>query len=418
MNSARTTITVLALTSATLATFCNPANAGTYRAWGANISGCLGNGNSVQQGTPVEVTALNGEVTQFATGLATSYALMADGTVKAWGANWKGQLGNGNLNPSMTPVTVQGLTNVVMISASDARAFALKADGTIWGWGDNEFGALGVGYMSSAVTVPTQVGFNNDIVFINAGFYHSLAIRANGTVVAWGFNYYGQLGNGTNIESLMPVPVMNLTNVVDVAAGDQHSIAVKADGTLWAWGNNDSGQLCNGTITGTVNVPTQVVDFTNAVKVAAGVSHCIALLQNGDVYCWGRNQFGQIGSGTNDEYITFPYFVVANATKIDAGEDSSYALTANNMLMAWGENLYAQLGDGVNETYRNFAAPVAKLGATHDFVAGTRNVFAVVEWPDAPVPSACPADVAPNGGDGTINVMDLLQVINSWGMCP
>ena len=418
MNAAHNIIATLALTGAALSTFCNSALAGNYRAWGSNLAGCLGDGTTVDRSTPVAITALNGEVTQFAAGASTSYALMADGTVKAWGANWYGQLGNGTLNPSMTPVTVQGLTNVVMIAASDTRAYALKSNGTLWGWGYNEYGNLGVGFASPAVSVPMQIGFNNDITHISAGLYHNLAIRANGTVLSWGFNYYGQLGNGTTVETMTPGPVLNLTNIVHVAAGDQHSLAVKSDGTLWVWGSNDSGQFCDYTVGGFSDEPIQIVDFTNAVKVAAGVSHCVALLQNGDVYCWGRNQFGQCGATDDVEYQIFPLFVVANATQIDAGEDSSYALTQGKTLKAWGENLYGQLGDGQNEMARHFPAPVAKLGETHAFAAGTRTVLATVEWPDAPTPSSCPADIAPDGGDGSVNVMDLLQIINAWGMCP
>ena len=205
-----------------------------------------------------------------ASGESYNIALKADGTVWAWGCNEYGQLGNG-MSGSGTekaiPVQVKGaagngyLTNVVAVAAGDSHSMALKSDGSVWTWGRNNYGQIGNAASGDDMneTTPVQVkgvngnGYLAGIVDIAIGYNHSMALKTDGTVWAWGRNARGELGNGTTTQSTVPVQVKGesgigyLSDVVSIAAGADHSIALKSDGTVWAWGNGVAGQLGDGT---------------------------------------------------------------------------------------------------------------------------------------------------------------------------
>src|SRR3989304_5520615 len=186
-----------------------------------------------------------------------SLALKNDGTVWAWGLNVSGQLGNGTNTNSNVPVQVAGLTGITAIAGGGrAHSLALRNDGTVWAWGFNTSGQLGNGTLTNN-NVPVPVSSLTAVTALAGGGNHSIALRNDGTVWAWGYNGYGQLGNGTFTNSNVPVPVTSFTGVSAISSGDLHSLALKNDGTVQAWGNNASGQLGNGTFTNS-NVPVPV----------------------------------------------------------------------------------------------------------------------------------------------------------------
>ena len=237
----------------------------TVWAWGLNSSGQLGDNTSVSKINPVQVLSSDGVtplsgVTAIAAGGTFSLALRNDGTVWAWGNNTNGQLGNNTLVASSTPVQVvvsggSALTGIKAIAAGGSHALALKDDGTnIYAWGYNKFGQLGDGTVISS-NVAVNVITTGVVTAISAGLDHSLAV-IGGRVYAWGYNYYGQLGNGAAL--LNDAPVMTpqtvidqdevfLSLIVDVIATGHHSIARATNGTIWTWGNNSYGQLGDGT---------------------------------------------------------------------------------------------------------------------------------------------------------------------------
>lgn len=175
-------------------------------------------------------------------------ALRGDGRVWAWGANPYGELGNGNQQVSGTPVLVQGLDKIISVSAGWWHSMALKQDGTVWTWGCNVDGELGNGSTSSGSNpVPKQVAGLGNITAISAGGSHCLALARDGTVWAWGFNKYGQLGDGTTTNRTRPVRVAGLHDLAAVSAGGGHSAAIDSQGVLWTWGDNRGGQLGDGT---------------------------------------------------------------------------------------------------------------------------------------------------------------------------
>jgi alpha-tubulin suppressor-like RCC1 family protein len=252
----------------------------------------------------------------------------------AWGRNDFRQLGTGSNAPDRHPIPVEvvGLQGVKAIAAGCWHSMALLEDGTVWTWGHNGQGQLGNG-TTVEIFNPVMVSNLKGVTAIAAGIRHCLALLDDGTVWAWGNNNVGQLGDGTNTARSTPVRVMNIANVKAISAGhtgeaDQSfCMALLNDGTVWAWGYNDSGQLGDGTYN-TSNKPTEVSNLAGtAVKaIAAGGWHAVALLQDGSIWTWGRNQYGQLGDGTNTNRNRPGKVVNVTGIKvIDAGAVVSFA---------------------------------------------------------------------------------------------
>lgn len=235
------------------------------------------------------------------------------------------------------------------------------------GVGSNYYGQTGNGAPTktgcNCIPSPALVNGLSDAIQISGGGSHTLALRANGTVAAWGDNSYGQLGNGTTDESLTPVPVSGLANVVEVDAGYEHSLALLANGTVMTWGENYYGQLgvggngsdgrpesCNGRSCS--KWPVQVPGLSGVVAIAAGGIFSLALQADGTVMAWGRDRYGQLGDGVGiesgcqcvDHAVQVPG--VSGAMAISAGENWGMALLGNGTVTAWGQNSDGQLGNG------------------------------------------------------------------------
>ncbi len=280
---------------------------GTVWQSGANIMSALFGGSDLGTSTATQIAGLTG-VTAIASGDSHSLALKSDGTVWSWGWNGYGQLGDGSQTDRGTPVQIAGLVNITAIAAGWYQSLALKSDGTVWGWGNNESGQLGattqtqcstgLGGSSPCNTRPAQIAGLSDVVALATGGDHSLALKTDGSVRAWGDGNSGQLGNGGNSASATPVPVSNLSGITAIAAAYQYSLALKSDGTVWAWGNNYAGQLGDGTSSTTRFVPVQVLGLTGAIAIAAGDVAAHALKSDGTVWTWGWNDAGQFGDGT------------------------------------------------------------------------------------------------------------------------
>ncbi|MSQ23289.1 MAG: hypothetical protein EXR58_01870 [Chloroflexi bacterium] len=269
---------------------------GSVWGWGNNSLGQLGNGSTVDQPSPVQVPDLAGVVTISAGG-HHSLALKSDGTVWAWGYNDSGQLGDGTTINRQSPVQVLDLTDVTALAAGDQHSLALKSDGTIWGWGANTYGALGDGTGDGRSTPAPISGFSG-VTAVAAGAYHSLALLSDGTVWGTGYNQNGELGDGTTDPRLTPVPVSGLSNASAIGAGTFHSLALMPDGTVWTWGSNTNRQIGDGTRNHPVLSPVQVVGLSGVVGIGSGYSHTLAIRDDGTLWTWGWNEFGQLGDGT------------------------------------------------------------------------------------------------------------------------
>jgi alpha-tubulin suppressor-like RCC1 family protein len=325
---------------------------GTVMAWGDNSSGQLGNGSNTDAAKPVAVTGLSG-VTAIAAGGSFSLALLSDGTVMAWGDDGVGELGDGNGGTnSDTPVEVTGLTGVTAIAAGVNHALALLSDGTVMAWGDDSYGELGDGNNESFSDVPVEVSGLTGVTAIAAGDSFSEALVAGGSVMTWGNNASGQLGNGSTSNSDAPVPVVGLTSISAIAAGGSFAMAVGIGGAVVTWGDNFYGELGDGT-TGDSDTPVTVGGLSGVISISAGGAEALAVLGTGAVMAWGDNFYGELGTRSASTGSDVPVSVrllrtARTVSAADPGENQEFsmALVNNNTVKTWGYDAFGQLGNG------------------------------------------------------------------------
>ena len=322
-------------------------------AWGYNVDGQLGTGTTANSGTPVKVALPSGvSATAVAAGGDHSLAIGSDGKLYAWGSNIDGQLGRGNTTSSSTPIVVSmpaGVT-ATAISAGMDHSVALGSDGNVYDWGFNGFGQLGINTTTNQLTpVKASLPVGVTATAVAAGQFMTEALGSNGLVYTWGDGAMGELGNGATGNEKTPVQVSTITSVTAIAAGGYHSLVITA-GQLDSFGYNDLGQLGNGNTTNQskpvkVSLPVGVT----ATAVAAGTYHSMAIGSNGKLYSWGNNADGELGNGTEVNSST-PVVVSmpagVSATAIADGADHSLAIGSDGNLYAWGYNGLDELGDG------------------------------------------------------------------------
>ena len=385
---------------------------GNAYAWGYNGNGQLGDGTRDDKHAPVRVKTpdrstypdLPADFTylQVSAGTYHSLAVGSDGNVYAWGYNYYGQLGDGTRDDKHAPVRVRKPDRkaypdlpadftYLQVSAGWGHSLALGSDGNVYAWGYNYYGRLGDGTGSSRYTpvrvkTPDRKTYPDlpaDFTYlqVSAGYDHSLAIGSDGNAYAWGYNYYGQLGDGTTIERHAPVRVKTPDRktysdlpadftYLQVSAGIYYSLALGSDGNVYAWGYNGNGQLGDGTST-TRYAPVRVktpdrktypdlpADFTY-LQVSAGGDHSLAVGSDGYAYAWGCNWYGNLGNNTASGYsdknpvpkrVRDPASPTdksqgLQAAQVSAGSHLSLAVGSDGNAWAWGYNTYGQLGDG------------------------------------------------------------------------
>jgi alpha-tubulin suppressor-like RCC1 family protein len=306
------------------------------------------NPNGGGGGTPVTMLR-----TSIATGERHSLALKTDGGLWTWGWNAYGQLGHGDTTYGRNaPTRVGSDSDWAAVASGINHSLTLKNEGSLWAWGDNGSGQLGLGdSVSGNKNVPTRVGTASDWAVIAAGFEHSLALKANGSLWAWGGNSFGQLGHGDNVYiRSVPTRVGTATDWAVVAAGGRHSLLLKADGSLWACGRNDDGQLGLGDSgSGNKNVPTRVGTDNNWVKVVAGGDYSLAVKADGSLWAWGSNFAGTLGLGDlqiDSRNVPTRVGTASDWAAVSAGGLHTLALTTDGDLWVWGRNDSGQLGNG------------------------------------------------------------------------
>ena len=280
-------------------------------------------------------------ITAVTAGWNHTCALTSTGGVKCWGANEFGQLGDGTTTPRSTPVDVVGLTTgVVAISAGGQRTCALTSAGGVKCWGSNPFGGIGDGTTADRLTPVDVVGLTSGVASIAAGAYHTCAVTTGGAAKCWGGNEFGELGNGTTVPSAVPVDVVGLSSgVTAITAGGRQTCALTAGGAAKCWGHNQSGQLGDGGGYSR-STPVDVAGLSSGVvDVAAGGRHTCARLSGGGLKCWGRNDFGQVGDGSEMDRIT-PVDVqgfTSGASDVATGRWHTCAVTTGGAVKCWGD---------------------------------------------------------------------------------
>lgn len=336
---------------------------GTVWCWGLNDYGQLGTGELASTPVPNRIAVGMAVDAVFAGDDHTCALVEDDRSVRCWGKNDSGQLGDGTSTDSATPVEVAGLEDVRVLTVGGGHTCGLDAAGSVWCWGWNAFGQIGrepsQGEMSS--TTPVLVEGPSDVVRLSAGRVHTCALTRWGEVYCWGWNEYGQLGvHTTGAYSAHPTMVAYIGSVVSLSAGGHHTCAVADDGRVWCWGENEYGQV--GSHVGDyVGHPVELDDPHDAVSVSAGRIHTCAVQRQGKVWCWGANSSGQLGAGSLADSSTFPLEVqtITDVTYISAGGYHTCAVESSGMLWCWGYNRTGQLGD---TTYTNRFTPAKVIG--------------------------------------------------------
>jgi alpha-tubulin suppressor-like RCC1 family protein len=329
---------------------CALTTGGGVKCWGYNYNGQLGDGTTTDRHTPVNVSGLASGVSAIAVGWLHTCALTSGGGVKCWGWNYRGQLGDGTTTDRHTLVNVSGLASgVSAIAAGDSHTCALTAGGGVKCWGNNVTGQLGDGTTTTRLTPVNVNGLASGVSAIATGGNHTCARTAGGGVKCWGWNYRGQLGDGTTTDRLTPVNVNGLASGVSaITAGGQHTCARTAGGGVKCWGYNSSGQLGDGTITDRLT-PVGVSGLASgASAITAGARYTCAQTAGGGVKCWGNNYYGQLGDGTTTDRLK-PVNVsglASGVSAITAGDWHSCALTSGGGVKCWGYNGDGELGDG------------------------------------------------------------------------
>ncbi|WP_442950471.1 OmpL47-type beta-barrel domain-containing protein [Paenibacillus sp. FSL H7-0357] len=448
---------------------------GSVWAWGYNNLGQLGDGTQTNRWAPIRVTGLSG-IKEVSAGVTHSLAKGDDGSVWSWGSNTYGQLGDGSLTARLTPVLVQtngapqvvlttpsgsqevptvvGITTLsigwtqndsegttftgfqvqildeagevvldsgtvaqnttsntaswtvtealpvgqklqVRVKVSDEGAGSewsaagwmqvsgegqagssivaggthsvqLKSDGTVWAWGQNTQGQLGNGSLLKSSTAVQVTGLE-DVVAVSAAGDTTLALKADGTVWSWGSNSNGQLGNGSTMFSAVPVQVTGLSGVIAIASSDKHSLALKSDGTVWGWGVNSNYQLGDGTNTQRLT-PVKAIDLSGITAIAAGSGNSLALKNDGSVWASRMVQ--------NNKYVFAQLTSLSRVKQIAVGTDHWMALGEDGAVWTWGTNTYGQLGNGTT-VLTNQPAKITTISGVVQLKAGDQYSLAV-----------------------------------------
>jgi len=303
---------------------------GTVYFWGSS-------GSVYTYGAAMRVSGIE-DIVAIAAGAYHSLALKADGTVWAWGANDRGQLGNGTYSDRCdVPAQVAGLSGVRAIAAGEYHSLAVKNDGTVWGWGDNSTYQIGRDAPTTTPTPVMKVGMGS-VASVAASGYRSLALKADGTVCQWGF-WRIALPWGDSTYWLNryvgDAESVGLQGVISIAAGSEHSMALKNDSTVWAWGVNSHGQLGSGTEWD--YDPVIVEGLDGVVAIAAGDRNGLAVKADGSVWAWGANTQNYLGTGTYSAIIP-PTMVmgIAGTAAVASGEQVIAAVDCFGDLWRWG----------------------------------------------------------------------------------
>jgi alpha-tubulin suppressor-like RCC1 family protein len=338
---------------------CALTQAGEVYCWGRNDYGQLGIAALAELTIPTMVSSLPGTAVALDSGGQRTCAVDVQGRVWCWGINEYDRLGAGMLGSIVTPFEVVGLQmKATTVAVGDFHTCALLAMGEVQCWGANSFGQLGDGSLDDSAEPVFAVGFSGapgaeTAIAIEAGSASTCVLTASRKVQCWGSNRKGELGNGTTADHRTPLDVVSptgegfLERVDAIASGASHTCALTDIGEVYCWGRNDRGQLGIARTTSR-SIPVRVSRLTTPVKaLAAGSAHTCALTRQGEVWCWGLNKDGQLGVGSTNDY-TAPAKIVnpSNITAIAAGGWHTCALTEGGSLLCWGWNQQGQLGDG------------------------------------------------------------------------
>jgi alpha-tubulin suppressor-like RCC1 family protein len=337
----------------------------TLWTWGGNNGGQLGDNTTTPRSSPGTTAGAGTTWCQVSAGYHTA-AVKTDGTLWTWGYNRCGPLGDGTTTNRSSPVTTAGAgTTWCQVSAGGYyHTTAVKTDGTLWTWGRNNFGELGDGTTTNRSSPVTTAGAGTTWCQASAGGYHTVAVKTDGTLWTWGYNGSGRLGDNTTTDQSSPVTTAGGgTTWCQASAGYRHIAAVKTDGTLWTWGYNGYGRLGDNTTTDQSSPVTTAGGGTTWCQASAGYRHTTAIKTDGTLWTWGRNNCGQLGDNTTTNRSSPVTTAGAGTTWCQVSAGGYYNTTAvktDGTLWTWGRNNTGQLGTG---TTTDQSSPGTTAGA-------------------------------------------------------
>lgn len=337
--------------------------------WGLNTNGQVGNNSTTATSSPVSVVGRTGDWVQISSGCSHSLGVRSNGSAWAWGAGASGRLGDGTTTACrLSPVSVVGgFTDWCQVSAGNQHSVGLRANGTLWAWGSGVL--LGNNCTTDRSSPVSVAGGFTDWCQVSAGYQHTVAVRTNGTLWAWGSSTSGRLGNDCASGPFSsPVSVIGgFTDWCQAFAADYHSLGLRRNGSLWAWGSGGYGRLGND-CTSNFSSPVSVVGgFTDWCRISANGNHNLAQRCNGTLWAWGYGTSGQLGNGASSTQQS-PVSVVGGFTDwcgISAARRHSVALRTNGTLWVWGRNNNGQLG--INSSGSDVNSPVSVAGGFTDW---------------------------------------------------
>lgn len=316
---------------------------GYLNSWGRNSTGELGLGFTSEYETTVTAIAGFNNISKISAAESSSIALKTDGTVWVWGS---GRDIPTATFTSSTPIQVEGISAVTDVEKGAGFSIALKSDGTLWSWGDNGSGRLGTGSVEAFIAEPAQVPGLTNVIAFSTRNDHTLAVKSDGTVSAWGNGASGVLGNGTTINRSTPVSVSGLANIIEVSASTSNSMALSSDGRVFIWGSASDRMLGEGVFSA-ATTPIEVAGLDGVTDISLGENFAMVLRSDGTVWTWGSDTHGEIG-GSSPAVSGTPHPVpgLANVIKISAGYHHALVLQNDGTVQGWGWNQYGQLGEG------------------------------------------------------------------------
>jgi alpha-tubulin suppressor-like RCC1 family protein len=335
---------------------------GAVLCWGANRVGQLGDGTTARRRPEPRVVGGVTDAVFITAGDEHTCAVRRDGTVLCWGLGTHGELGDGQRVSRATPGPVRGLGEVVQVAGGHNHTCALRRSGEVSCWGSNISGELGDPAPGNDRPLPVAAVGVTDAAQVVAGFSHSCARLTSGRVLCWGRNFEGQLGDGTtgNFMRFLPTPVRGLDDAAEITTGHFHTCARRGGGTVVCWGSNNNGQVGDGSRT-PQPAPVVVRSLADGAGLAAGSNHSCARLTGGPVVCWGSNGLGQLGDGARtDALLPTRTLNLPDAREVVAGLNHTCARRADGQVHCWGFNDQGQIGDGTTER-RLVPTPVVGL---------------------------------------------------------
>jgi alpha-tubulin suppressor-like RCC1 family protein len=302
----------------------------------------------------------------------------------------------GENNAGVDFMASQGANSIE--AAGSLSSSVIRSDGSLWAWGSNWYGDLGDGTQVMK-NMAEQIGTDCTWSAIAAGALHTVALKSDGTLWAWGFNEHGALGDDTTLDHHVPVKIGTATDWAAISAGERHTMALKSNGTLWAWGSNEYGQLGDGT-TLDKHAPVQIGAATDWMAITAGPDHTLALKRDGTLWSWGINNDGQLGDGTQqNKFVPTQIGTETGWTAIAAGFGHTLALKSNGTLWGWGFNPHGNLGIGT--TSMSFVLGPVQIGTDTDWFAVAAGWFFTVALKTNGTLWACGWNGSGTLGDGT-----------------